>query len=117
LGALPVGVYSATGIYKTDSITYTDKKTFAVTDLNIEKLASVPDISLLRSITGNIEDRLLYTNQVDELAQRVTSTTDAKPRFTTTRTVSDIIVFTFILFLIAICTTFEWFLRKYHGQL
>ncbi len=117
LGALPVGVYSATGIYKTDSLTYTDKKTFAVTDLNIEKLASGPDFPLMRSITGNESNNLIFNTEIEGFSQHVLASTDAETRYSSTRTVADIIVFTFILFLIVICTTFEWFLRKYHGQL
>jgi hypothetical protein len=117
MGALPVGVYSATGYYKTDSVTYTDKKTFAVADLNIEKLASTPDVALLKSISENNANRLIYNSEIDVLSERITQEIDAKPRYISNRTISDVIVFTLLLFLIAICTTFEWFLRKYHGQL
>ncbi|HOG19622.1 MAG TPA: hypothetical protein PKW37_04190 [Salinivirgaceae bacterium] len=116
IGTLPVGTYSVTGNYKTDSATYTDKKTFAVADINIEKQVSIPDITFLKNISGNSDENIFYNTDLDELSDRISKLIDSKPRQISNRTISDIVVYTFLLFLIVSFATIEWFLRKYHGQ-
>ena len=117
IGSLPVGVYSVTGFYKTDSITYTDKKSFIVSDLNIEKMVSSPQVEVLRAISGYNEERLFYQNNLQNLAKEVIKQIDSKPSTITKSIASDTIMFISILVFIVFCATVEWLVRKYFGQL
>jgi hypothetical protein len=117
IGTLPTGVYSVTGFYKTDSITYTDKKSFIVSDINIEKMASSPQVDLLKALSGNRDDRLFFQDNIQNLAKEVIKQIDSKPTTVTKSIASDTILFISILIFIVLCATFEWILRKYYGQL
>ena len=117
IGSLPVGVYSVSGFYNTDSIVYTDKKSFIVSDMNIEKLASTPHVELMEALSGYRSDRILFQNDMQSLAQNIVKQIDDKPVVMTTSIASDVILFLSVLFFIVFCATFEWFLRKYYGQL
>lgn len=116
-GSLSAGIYSVTGHYKTDSITYTDKKSFIVSDINIEKLASTPNVELMQALASNQPDKSIFQDKIQDLAEKINLQTDPKPIIKTKSMASDVILFIFILFFIIFCATFEWFLRKYFGQL
>ncbi len=116
LGTLPVGTYAITGYYKTDSITYSDKKIITVVDINVEKQVSIPDISLLKSISGNLDENIIFNTDIHELSDRISKLVDSRPRHISNRTISDTVDYTILLFLIVCFTTIEWFIRKYYGQ-
>ncbi|MDD4745748.1 MAG: hypothetical protein PHW19_00565 [Salinivirgaceae bacterium] len=117
IGTLPLGTYSAKGIYKTDSVTYMDSKVFVVADIDIEKLASMPDTLMLKKIAGNNNDNLLYINEIETLTERIVSTVNKKPMITINNVVASFNSIILILILLVLTTTLEWILRKYNGQI
>ena len=117
IGTLPLGTYSVKGIYKTDSITYVDSKVFVVADIDIEKLASMPDTLMLKKIVGNNDDNFLYINEIDDLTERITSTVNKKPTITINNVVASFNSIILILIMLALTTTLEWIIRKYNGQI
>ena len=117
IGSLPVGSYVAKGIYETDSSTYTDSKTFIVADIDIEKLAAVPDTVFLKNISGNNHENLFYRDEIGGLSSHINSKIKTKTKTVENTRVVDFISLTIILILLALSTTLEWLIRKYNGQM
>ncbi len=114
-GFLPVGNYTVVGTYKTDSVIYTDKGSFFVTDINIEKLVSTPDIRRIENLVNNQDDNIFFPSDFNRLADKVIQNTQPKPQLSVVSEVTDIISLTLLFFILMATITFEWFLRKYHG--
>jgi len=113
LGYLPTGIYTLTGIYKTDSITYFDRKSFVVVEQNPETLSSFPDIERLENISGN--DNVFLPNELKNLADSVIRKINPKSQVQIISEITDVIGLKSLLFLFMVCITFEWILRKYFG--
>lgn len=116
IGALPTGTYTVMAQYQTDTATYTENKIFTVADLNLEKQVSQPDIQLMRDISGNDSARILFNTDLNKISDLIIKTADSRQLYITTSTISDIITITSLLFIVTICATIEWLIRKYHGQ-
>lgn len=116
-GALPPGAYTAIATLRSDSVEWTDRQNFVVDDIGLESMASSPDLTTLAALAGGDANRLSFSGDIDSLTARVRNEVDARPTLRASTTVSDMVDWLWLAFVVAAAATLEWLLRKYHGKL
>jgi len=84
--------------------------------MNVEQLNLRADHQLLNLIALQTEAEMVYPNQLNELRNMLISREDAKPVTYVERGFYELIGLRWILFLLILILTVEYFLRRYLGS-
>ena len=90
---------------------------FQVLDFDIEKQFVNPDWKKLNQLAQQTKGKAFVPNQTDELIKQLLEIKEYKPIQKTTVSKSPLIEWIWLLILLAITLTTEWFIRKYNGLL
>ena len=115
LDGLLAGKYSFTVKELNSKTTYSNK--FEILNFNIEKQFVNADVAKLKQLATETEGKVFYPNQVDELINTLLNDQSYKTIQKSTINRSPIIEWYWLLVLIAIFLSTEWFVRKYNGLL
>jgi hypothetical protein len=90
---------------------------FEILDFEIEKQFVNPDVEKLNQLATQTQGKVHYPNQVDALIKTLLENENYKAVQKEIVTKTPLIDWVWLLVLIAISLTSEWFLRKYNGML
>jgi len=90
---------------------------FEMLDFDIEKQFVNPDVEKLNQLATQTQGKVHYPNQVDALIQTLLENDNYKAVQKEIVTKTPLIDWVWLLVLIAIMLTSEWFVRKYNGML
>jgi hypothetical protein len=88
---------------------------FSVRAMNVEQLNLRADHQLLNLISIQTDAEMLYPNQLDELKSMLISREDVKPVIYVERGFHELLNLKWILILLILILSFEYFLRRYLG--
>ncbi|MEP7196959.1 MAG: hypothetical protein ABI851_10600 [Saprospiraceae bacterium] len=116
IGTFPAGEY--TYIAKTEwnnkSLQASGKFSIQEDDIEISNLVARPD--LLRGLAEKSNGKFFYKNQLDELSNLLNNEEQNKPILFQTLDIRQIIERKWILFIILLLLSAEWFLRRFWGS-
>jgi len=115
-GLLPVGDYTYVARTRLGNQNHQATGSFSVRAMNVEQLNLRADHQLLNLIALQTEAEMVYPNQLDELRNMLISREDAKPVTYVERGFYELIGLRWILFLLILILTVEYFLRRYLGS-
>jgi len=90
---------------------------FEILDFDIEKQFVNPDVEKLNQLANQTQAKVHYTNQVDALIKTLLENEEYKAVQKEIVSKTPLIDWVWLLVLIAITLSAEWFLRKYNGML
>ncbi|WP_281336031.1 hypothetical protein [Flavobacterium eburneipallidum] len=90
---------------------------FEILDFNIEKQFVNPDVEKLNQLATQTQGKIYYPNQVNVLIKSLLEDENYKAIQKEILTKTPLIDWVWLLILIAITLTSEWFVRKYNGML
>jgi hypothetical protein len=90
---------------------------FEILDFDIEKQFVNPDVQKLKQLAVQTKGEDLYPNQIDELIKTLLENEEYKAVQKDIVTKSPLIDWKWLLVLIAVFLSTEWFVRKYNGML
>lgn len=90
---------------------------FEILDFDIEKQFVNPDVEKLNQLAQQTKAKVHYPNQVDALIKTLLENENYKAVQKTVVTKTPLIDWIWLLVLIAISLSAEWFIRKYNGML
>lgn len=90
---------------------------FEILDFDIEKQFVNPDLEKLSQLAGQTKGKVYYPNQVDLLIKSLLENENYKAVQKTIVGKTPLIDLIWLLIIIAIFLSLEWFIRKYHGML
>ncbi|MCG2611689.1 hypothetical protein LZZ90_09235 [Flavobacterium sp. SM15] len=90
---------------------------FEVLDFEIEKQFVNPDLTRLMQLAANTNGKVYFPNQVDQLIDFLSKNQQYLPTEKAILKQSPLIDFVWLLVLLAVSLTTEWFVRKYNGLL
>jgi len=90
---------------------------FEILDFDIEKQFVNPDVAKLQRVANHTSGALFFPNQVDQLIDSLLKDDSYKAVQKTTISRSPLIEWYWLLVLIAVFLSAEWFIRKYNGLL
>ena len=91
------------------------KGSFEVLDFDIEKQFVNPDLNKLSQLATQTQGKVIFSDKVDELIKSLLADENYKPMQKTIVKKTPLIDWIWLLILIAITLTSEWFIRKYNG--
>ena len=115
LDGLAPGSYSFTVKELNSNASYSS--TFEVIDFDIEKQFVNPDVVKLKQLASQTKGEVYVPNQVDELIKVLLDNADYKAVQKAVVQKTPLIDWYWLLVLIAITLSSEWFIRKYNGLL
>jgi len=115
LDGLSAGNYTFTLKELNTNSTYSGR--FEILDFDIEKQFVTPDYSKLNQLAEQTNGKTFLPKQVDQLIDQLLADESFKPIEKEITTKFPLIDWIWLLIIIAICLSAEWFLRKYHGLL
>lgn len=115
LDGLSAGNYSFTVKELNSNASYASA--FELLEFDIEKQFVNPDLSKLKQLASQTKGIAFVPNQVDELIKKLLSNQDYKAIQKNVVTKTPFIDWVWLLILIAISLSAEWFIRKYNGLL
>jgi hypothetical protein len=89
--------------------------TFEVLDFDVEKQFVNPDVSKLQQLANQNNGEIIYPNQIDKLVQKLLQKDTYLPVEKTIIKNSPLIDSLWLLLIIVVSLTIEWFTRKYNG--
>ncbi len=115
-GALPVGEYTYWARVTYAGTPFEAQGRFSVQPIQLEAYATTADHVLLRKLAERQGGALLYLDQVDQVAQLLEDSPQAKPVvYASTRT-RPLVHLKWLFSLILGLLAMEWFLRRYFGS-
>ena len=90
---------------------------FEILDFDIEKQFVNPDVEKLKQLANQTQGKVHYPNQIDSLIKTLLENENYKAVQKETVTKTPLIDWIWLLILITISLTSEWFIRKYNGML
>jgi hypothetical protein len=114
-GNFPVGAYRYEAKVNVGNKIFTQKGEFVIAPLQIETTNTIADHQLLYSLAKKSGGELIYPNQLNKLAQLLTSRKDIKPIRLWRKELSDLINLKWIFFLLLFLLSAEWLIRKING--
>ena len=90
---------------------------FEILDFDIEKQFVSPDVQKLKQLALQTKGSAFYPNQIDVLIKTLLENEEYKPVQKNVVTKSPLIDWKWLLVLIAVFLSTEWFVRKYNGML
>jgi hypothetical protein len=91
--------------------------TFEVLDFDVEKQFVNPDVAKLQQLANQNNGTLIFPNQMDALIQKLLQKNTYLPVEKTIIKNSPLIDFLWLLIIIVVSLSTEWFIRKYNGLL
>lgn len=91
--------------------------TFEVLDFDVEKQFVNPDVSKLQQLANQNKGEVIHPNQIDKLIQKLLKKDTYLPVEKSLIKNSPLIDWIFLLIILAVSLTTEWFTRKYNGLL
>ncbi len=89
--------------------------TFEVLDFDVEKQFVNPDVSKLQQLANQNNGEIIYPNQIEKLLQKLLQKDTYLPVEKTIIKNSPLIDSLWLLIIIVVSLTIEWFTRKYNG--
>jgi hypothetical protein len=89
--------------------------TFEVLDFDVEKQFVNPDVSKLQQLANQNNGEIIFPNQIEKLIQKLLQENTYLPVEKTIIKNSPLIDFLFLLIIIVVSLSTEWFTRKYNG--
>ena len=86
-----------------------------VLEYNVEQQFLNANISKLQSVSNTTEARSYFINEVDGIINELLSDNRFKPVQKSSKNIVPLVDWKYLLFIIAICLSAEWFIRKYNG--
>lgn len=90
---------------------------FEILDFDIEKQFVNPDVNKLNQLASQTQGKVYHPNQADELIKSLLDNDSYKPIQKAIVKKTPLIDWVWLLLLIAIALSLEWFIRKYNGLL
>jgi len=90
---------------------------FEILDFDIEKQFVNPDVNKLNQLASQTQGKVYHPNQADELIKSLLENDSYKPIQKAIVKKTPLIDWVWLLLLIAITLSLEWFIRKYNGLL
>lgn len=115
LDGLSAGKYSFSVKELNSNTTY--NSSFEILDFDIEKQFVNPDLAKLSQLATQTKGKLFSPNQVDNLIKTLLASKDYQAVQKAIIKKTPFIDWVWLLVLIAISLSSEWFIRKYHGML
>lgn len=115
LDGLAAGQYSFMVKEQTSNTTYNG--TFEVLDFEIEKQFVNPDLARLQQVAVNTGGAVYYPNKADELIKFLSENENYKALQKEITKKSPLIDWIWLLIILSISLSVEWFVRKYNGLL
>ena len=91
--------------------------TFEVLDFDVEKQFVNPDFSKLQQLANQNNGEIIFPNQIEKLIQKLLQENTYLPVEKTIIKNLPLIDFLFLLIIIVVSLSTEWFIRKYNGLL
>lgn len=114
LGSLPAGIYQFTAQTSLDQKSFTERGSFVIRDIQLEKINLTADHQLLRSLSSNTGGKFFAAEDVNQLIAELEDQ-DYNNVIHTTMQDFPLINTWWIIFMIIAIFTIEWFLRKFMG--
>jgi hypothetical protein len=115
-GLLPVGDYTYVARTRLGNQTHQVEGRFSVRAMNVEQLNLRADHQLLNMIALQTGAEMVYPNQLDELKNLLFSRDDAKPVTYIERGFHELINLKWVLILLILVLSVEYFLRRFLGS-
>jgi hypothetical protein len=115
LEGLPAGKYNFTVKELNSNTSYSSH--FEILDFDIEKQFVNPDVQKLQQLAQQTGGKAFFENQADNLINTLLENNEYKSIEKNISTKTPIIDWVWLLILIAVLLTTEWFVRKYNGYL
>lgn len=115
LDGLTAGKYNFTVKELNSNTSYSSH--FEILDFDIEKQFVNPDVLKLKQLALQTNGKAFFENQVDDLINTLLENKEYKSIEKNVSTKTPIIDWVWLLILIAVLLTTEWFVRKYNGLL
>jgi hypothetical protein len=93
------------------------REEFEILDFDIEKQFVNPDVNKLSQLASQTQGKVYYPNQADELIKSLLENENYKAIEKAIVKKTPLIDWIWLLLLIAITLSLEWFIRKYNGLL
>lgn len=115
LDGLPAGSYNFSVKELNSKTSYSGH--FEILDFDIEKQFVNPDVQKLKQLASQTKGTAFYPNQIDALIKTLLENEEYKAVEKDIVTKSPLIDWKWLLVLIAVFLSAEWFVRKYNGML
>ncbi|CAD0007934.1 hypothetical protein [Flavobacterium salmonis] len=115
LDGLAAGKYNFTVKELNSNTSYASH--FEILDFDIEKQFVNPDVQKLKQLALQTNGKAFFENQADDLIQTLLENKEYKSIEKNISTKTPIIDWVWLLVLLAVLLTTEWFVRKYNGML
>ena len=115
LDGLSAGNYSFSVKELNSNTTY--NSSFEILDFDIEKQFVNPDVAKMKQLAAQTKAMALVPNQIDKLIETLLKDQSYKAIEKNIIKKTPIVDWIWLLVLIAICLSSEWFIRKYNGML
>ena len=89
---------------------------FSVQPVQLENQETRADFALLNAIAASTGGRFFPMNAVGDLIQELSASQNIAPKYNTEKTINEIIDWKWLLFMLIILLSMEWFLRKFWGS-
>lgn len=116
LGKLPVGDYKFEAKTNHNGETFTAGGAFSVQSIQLELFETTADHRLLYNLAQQNGGQMVYSNEIEKLAELIQAKGFAKPILYDTVKTRSLIHQKWIFFLLLGLLTAEWFLRRYWGS-
>jgi len=114
-GILPVDNYRFSAKVRVGDKIFTDEGQFTVSPLNIEAVNTIADHNLLFQIAQKHDGKMLGVNQMSEFRSLLKERQDIKTVSYAEKRYSELVNEIWLLVLIILLVSAEWFLRKWSG--
>lgn len=116
IGALNEGIFSYTASMERNNKKYSKSGKFSVIDVNVEADNIIANHNLLNKVANNTNAISVTTENYMQIVENISENENIKPVIYSEKSISDLINYKLILFLIITIFSTEWFLRKYFGN-
>ena len=114
-GSFPVGTYQYLAITKVGNKTYKSNGEFIISALNIETVNTIADHNLLFRLAKSKDGEMVYPSQMNDIFDLINEREDIKTIVYTQKRFEELINIKWVLILIIVLLTAEWFMRKRSG--
>ena len=115
-GILPVDHYVWEARVRVGDNLYTDDGAFTVSPLNIEAVNTIADHNLLYQLSEKTKGEMIYPADLEKLPEMLRSRDDITTITYIDRKYSDLVNIPWVLVLIILLLSIEWFIRKRGGS-
>jgi hypothetical protein len=114
-GKLPVDNYSFSARVNRGDKLLTDNGEFTVSSLSIEEVNTVANHNLLYNLASSRNGKMVLPQDINELIRIIDEREDIKPVIYTQKKFNEILNFPYVLILLIVILSMEWFIRKRAG--